>query len=452
LSAILIALFITLSFADPARAGAIWLEWDRSPDPSVIGYRVSVGSSPGVYTQTFDVGSTTSFIYQAPESRLYYLAVASYAAGPRIGPLSPPITAVPLNPPAGPGPSFPDAHSFYGALWRDVAATSSAAASFRSAQTASTVGRDFSVAKVSASPSTACWASSTDCLTVRTLSRHTAAITSPAASADNRLFFIEDNQRIRMIASNVLQSAAVLMADSAGVQFDQLVLDPAFARTALIYVGQTETHADGTRQFRVVRYRIMGNQAGQPTVVLSIPLPSPHGRALFTVSVSGHLYAMIPADGRSPASPYSGMVLQLNIAGTGPFGEPGAPAAVAAGYANPTAITFDEYSQRVWLAGVDEWNQSSVASLGGSVSRASAVVTSLIGAADHMFLSTAHGGLVRAQRAPSGTIVNAWPLVLERGLVHSAAAAPSGDLFVAVKNETTPDDATTSILQLTPAR
>jgi hypothetical protein len=82
LCAILIALVTSLGITQAAYGGTITIEWDRSPDPTVAGYRVSVGTAPGAYTETFDVGSATSFVYQAQDTRLYYLAVASYAEGP----------------------------------------------------------------------------------------------------------------------------------------------------------------------------------------------------------------------------------------------------------------------------------------------------------------------------------------------------------------------------------
>ena len=79
--------------ASAADAGTVWIEWDSSPDPAVVGYRVSVGIAPGVYTESFDVGPATSFVYQArDDSRIYYLAVASYAAGPLVGPPSVPVS------------------------------------------------------------------------------------------------------------------------------------------------------------------------------------------------------------------------------------------------------------------------------------------------------------------------------------------------------------------------
>ena len=452
LFAILIALLVSLTITDAARAGSIWIEWDRSPDPSVIGYRVSVGTSPGVYTQTFDVGSATSFVYQASESRLYYLAVASYAAGPVVGPLSSPISATPSDTPAGGGPS--DASSFYEAIWRSGAAAASAARSVSSTAAASRGVRALASAGGPSLPSAVCWDSSAECLTVRTVIRRSAAIGSLAVSSDDRLFFIEDMQQVRVIASQVLQPRPVLAA-SAAVQLSQLILDPAFALTGVMYVGETATQAEGTREFRVVRYRVVRSQAAERVVLFSLPLPST-GQALFSVSSSGQLYVAIPSAGGLQASPYAGMVLRVDIDETVAFDQSGRTLAIATGYPTPTAITFDEYWQRLWLAGLDEVDQPSIVSPGGGVVPASAAVTSLSVATDRaaggrLFLASASGALGTAQVARDGTINSISHLMIGTGSVRSVAAAPTGDVFVAVATESAAGE-TTSILRLIPAR
>lgn len=42
-------------------SGAVTVEWERSSDPDVTGYRIYVGSSPRAYDLTFDVADTDSF-------------------------------------------------------------------------------------------------------------------------------------------------------------------------------------------------------------------------------------------------------------------------------------------------------------------------------------------------------------------------------------------------------
>lgn len=63
----------------PAEAGRIALRWD--PAPGASGYRVYLGTEPGVYTASVDVGGSTSAVVDTPtECETYHLAVRSYNA------------------------------------------------------------------------------------------------------------------------------------------------------------------------------------------------------------------------------------------------------------------------------------------------------------------------------------------------------------------------------------
>ena len=350
LCALLIASSVLFTAA-AAHAGSIAIEWDRSADPEVVGYRVSVGTTPGVYTETFDVGSATSFVYEASDSRVYYLAVASYAAGPRVGPLSPPISAMLFGASAVPA----DARTFYVSLWRSSAAPAGAGLRFNGAEPESVIRRALTTGERTGVPATICWTPATDCLGVTTIIRRSAEITSLAASADDRLFFIEGHQRIAVIASGVLQPRPVLVPGSAAVHFDQVQLDSAFVTSGLLYVGETETSADGGRVFRVVRYRVVENQAADRAVIAIVSLPF-SGRALFSVSSIGHIYVAVPD--RTSASPApQGAIVRFDVDGTIPKAQPARFAVIASVAASPTAMAFDEQEQRLWLAGVDGSNQ-----------------------------------------------------------------------------------------------
>jgi hypothetical protein len=65
--------------------GAVLLRWSRVNESDVAGYRVYVGSRPGVYWSVTDVGNVTEHEIQGLENgRLYYFTVASYdTADPR---------------------------------------------------------------------------------------------------------------------------------------------------------------------------------------------------------------------------------------------------------------------------------------------------------------------------------------------------------------------------------
>ena len=218
----------TLAAAQTAHGGTIWIEWDRSPDPSVIGYRVSVGTAPGVYTETFDVGGQTAFVYQAREdNRVYYLAVAAYAPGPLVGPTSPAISASPRPVFFGPSPGDApiadpgDVRSFYASLWRPP------------------------------------------------VTGHTAGRASGAG-----IGLMEDGQRMELMAGQVLQRPPV--PDDPAVQLTQVLRDPS---SGLLYAGEVVTTPGGEREFRIVRYRVTNDVADERTVMLVLPL-SREGRAV----------------------------------------------------------------------------------------------------------------------------------------------------------------------------
>jgi hypothetical protein len=84
-----VSLILAMAATQPAAADTLTLMWDRSADTNVAGYLVHVGTQAGNYSQTFDVGDTTSFSFAgATAGQQYYFAVASYSPGPVIGPLS----------------------------------------------------------------------------------------------------------------------------------------------------------------------------------------------------------------------------------------------------------------------------------------------------------------------------------------------------------------------------
>jgi hypothetical protein len=270
-------------------------------------------------------------------------------------------------------------------------------------------------------------------------------------STDNRVFFIEDGQRINVIASGVLQARPVLVSESPTVRFEQVHLDPAFLMTGLIYVGETETYATGERDFRVVQYRVLENRAEQRTVVTTTRVAS-LGPASFAVSAGGHVYVSVPATG-SPREPL-GTVLRFNTDGTVP-GEQGGSAVIAHGYATPTSTVFEEHAQRLWIAGTDDRSQSSATTIGGPLAPTVTPLTSLGTATaptgrTSLFAASAAGALVTAIAQPDDTVTDGEELRIGSGLVRAVAATPSGDLFVVVE-EAAPVGVS-SILRLTPLR
>ncbi len=75
-----------LAFPSSANADTITVGWDPHPDATVVGYMLYV-EGPSGYSRSFDVGLSVVFPFtEAVAGQQYCFTVASYAAGPRVGP------------------------------------------------------------------------------------------------------------------------------------------------------------------------------------------------------------------------------------------------------------------------------------------------------------------------------------------------------------------------------
>jgi hypothetical protein len=268
------------------------------------------------------------------------------------------------------------------------------------------------------------------------------------------LFFIEDGRQIQEISPNMRQLRLVLTAN-ANATLSEIRLDPQFTGSGFVYVGETERHDDGSREFRVVRYRLT-NDATERMVLVVLPLPDRAGNAVFAIGSAGHLYVAVPgAEDERQKTESSGMLLRYNTDGTVPDDQDNHPV-FATGYAKPTALSFDEKAARLWVAGVDDHNQPSVSSLGESTSTLSLPASSLasVSAADdneYLFAVSNAGGFGRSLVGPNGALTTTWELTIGTGLFRSVAASPGGDVFVVVE-EISVSGMTSSVIRLTSRR
>lgn len=66
-------------FIDTAHSATVTLAWDANPEPTVVGYRLYLGTSPGYYTSSVDVAaSTRATVSSLIEGVTYYMAVTAY--------------------------------------------------------------------------------------------------------------------------------------------------------------------------------------------------------------------------------------------------------------------------------------------------------------------------------------------------------------------------------------
>ncbi len=60
-------------------AGSVSIVWDPNTEADLAGYKVYVGTSPGTYSQTIDVGHVTTFtISDLTDGETYYFALTAY--------------------------------------------------------------------------------------------------------------------------------------------------------------------------------------------------------------------------------------------------------------------------------------------------------------------------------------------------------------------------------------
>jgi hypothetical protein len=83
---------LCLAAVNDASGGTLTLRWDPSHSGSVAGYKVFLGTQSGSYSTIVDVGNQVQFTFtDAQPGRMYYFAVAAYAPGGLVGPLSPEV-------------------------------------------------------------------------------------------------------------------------------------------------------------------------------------------------------------------------------------------------------------------------------------------------------------------------------------------------------------------------
>ena len=324
-------LTILLVGVTPAHGGTLTVAWDPSPDPTVMGYRVYVGTSSGAYTEIYDVGKVTTFSYNAAEGTTYYFTVAAYAPGPVVGPRSSEVSAT------GGAPS--DTNGFWSSVW-----------GARATGSGLNTG-DFRVRHSSADSASCSQPGPDGCLPVQPIGRLSSPATPFAASPEGRLFVIDGGRRIRAMTGRGFTRESLIIADRS-TRLDQVAIDPAFARTGFMWVSETRTSAFGRRTFTVARYRVVKNRAGERTEIVSGIVLPPSGDALFAIGGTGHIYVAVPGSA-NVSHPYWGTVLRFNADGSVPDDQNESPV-IAAGYTFPHALTLEGLSERVVLNGADQ--------------------------------------------------------------------------------------------------
>jgi hypothetical protein len=323
------ALWVVLSalfIVEAAIAAPVRVEWDPSPDPGVVGYRVYVGTEPGRYTETYEVGAKTSFEYQGALGQTYYFAVAAYTAAGILSGLSEELIAYPdLRAQISLDALGPPGHSVQTSI----------------------------VCSEASRPS---------CFDVIQVLGEFGAFTSVGVLPDGRLLISDDGRRVRVaVGGQVLNDPALDVP--APLRVTDVLVDPSFARNRFVFVGIVGPRKDGSNELRIVRYRELNNQLGEAAIVIpGLPLGQSN-RAPVAVDDAGHLFVALPGSGDSAIDRRAGVVLRFKTDGTVPQANRNGSPIVAYGFASPVALAWDATTQRLWLSGTDPQMRSPIANL-----------------------------------------------------------------------------------------
>lgn len=411
-----IAILGLLAAASPAAAGSITIAWDPSPTPAITHYRIYVGRVPGVYREYYDVGPfQTSFVYQAAVDGVsYYFAVAAaqdFIVGPKSDELLAMSPSLRADVPAG------------------VAVLSSTMAST-------------GAAAVRNCPS------QTGCNRAATRDESLASVGAMAALRDGRVLVVEDGRAVRMLGEDGGLSAPVLESSSEDDRITALAVDPMFAATRTVLVGETTTRPDG-RRLTVSRYREFGGSLGdRATVVAGLRLPGERD-ARIAMDAAGLVYIALPAETRGSAvAGGQGSVLRLALDGTVPRDNPGGVPVFAPGPSLPRAL-LATVNGDVWVVGAEpeaRWlvtpqvarAESPAVGLvwqrtgddAGRETVSAAVSSDTTTGRPRFFTVDADGTLWSQIAGASGSRLD---LGISRVVATQVAAGPGGQLYVAVR-------------------
>lgn len=427
------SLLLVLFPARPAAAAepdapvvSITIAWDPPLDAEVVGYRVYVGTSPGVPVETHDLSAhQTVFIYTTAQAgQRYFFSVASIGEGRVVGPPSDEVSAMAGD--AGvPGDSAPPLPG----------------------------GEVPAPEEPMDRPPVVCVAGGArSCYTVVGVAGGLGRISSLAAASDGRLFVVEDGRRVLTVAA---AGSPPEVALDPGRRITGIAIDPAFAETGLVFVGEAAEGRDGADVLSVVRYRSVHGALGEgATVLTGFGLPR-DAAAPLALDAWRRLYVALPDPGTLERThdPYAGRVLRVAADGGVPSDNPLGSPVIAGGFARPDAMTWVGPRAQLWLAGrdvgrppesrvlpastLDEEMWGSLASL--------AVLPDVDGRGARVFAVSRSGDLYVAgltARGPTGW--STIPLVPSGEAV--AAASSQHDVYVALR--TSP--ASYSIVKLIP--
>ncbi len=293
----------------------ITIAWDPSPDPSVIGYVVYVGTHSRTYLGAYNVGNRTSFVYPyATVNRRHFFAVAAYSSSLDIGGLSDEVSGFGrIVPPAGYVPDFTTPPLGNGGFY----------------------GR--------------CAAGIDSCLESAVVSASAGRISALTSSAEGQVWFVEDKQRIFTIDVNGRVTRIERPSRTRG-QVDGLAIDPRFGETGHVYIQEIDRLRDGSRELVISRYRAVRGILRERAVMVSGIRLAATGSAPFTVDEDGRIFVAVPRDRKGPR-PHDGVVFAVQRDGS--YLKRASGPVSWRGLSDPSGLVWDPSGRELWLSGAD---------------------------------------------------------------------------------------------------
>jgi len=198
------------------------------------------------------------------------------------------------------------------------------------------------------------------CFTVTREITSAAPLSSPAATPDGRLFFVEDGRHVRVLDQGVPSGPAFSLAGDS--RLIAVLVDPSFDRTRFVRLAWIEQTRQG-RALVVTRLRESNNRLGEPAVIVPGILLAGNGDPRVAQDDQGRIYVAIPGDTDARRSEvYASSLLRFAASGLTWSEGLGTPV-FARGYDRPRALTFDPRTSRLWLAGSDSGYEDGLTSI-----------------------------------------------------------------------------------------
>jgi hypothetical protein len=188
-----------------------------------------------------------------------------------------------------------------------------------------------------------------------------------STTTDGRVLFIEDEKAVRTIDDGMLIAEPALVSQAIDGRIVGLAIDRSSDKGGDVFVAWTDLAADGPR-LNITRYRELQNVLGEgATIVSGLPFPA-DAVAPLAVDSSGLLYVAMPAaEGARSAGDRTasdtGAILRFTRDGQVPAENARTSPLVAEGYSRPTAMAIESATNRVWLAGDQQYWSYSLATL-----------------------------------------------------------------------------------------